>query len=73
MTKTEAIDAVGRSTLMELYPCSSQNISKWPEVLPLAVADRIRGMAVREQIDLPDRIKFESIAEQSPDRADAAA
>lgn len=59
MDKKLAIDLLGgtpakAAALLGVTPSA---VSQWPEQLPLRLADRVRGAAVRSGIDVPQRMQ----------------
>jgi predicted transcriptional regulator len=67
MDKKQAIDLLGgtpahAAALLGVTPSA---VSQWPPVLPLRLADRVRGAAVRNGIDVQQRLQ-EMAADTAP-------
>lgn len=52
MTKQQAIDLLGGSATAAAAELgvTRQAVEKWPDVLPLRIADRVRGAWARKQV-----------------------
>lgn len=55
MMKSEAIDLLGGelSAAADAMDISYQAVSKWPDVLPRRISDRVLGACTRRGIDIP--------------------
>jgi hypothetical protein len=60
MTKQDVYQLFGASTAAELarkIGCTRQNIGQWPEILSRKHADSIVGIAERQGIKVPKRLR----------------
>ena len=56
MLKQQAIELLGKGHVgvaAEALGISYQAVSKWPEVLPVRIADRVLGCCIRKGIEVP--------------------
>jgi hypothetical protein len=68
MLKKDALKLIGRGSVVKTAAAlelTHPAVSKWPEELPLFIADRVRGAAVRLKMRIPKHMK-ESV-QSTPD------
>lgn len=59
MLKQQAIELLGKGRVgvaAEALDISYQAVSKWPEVLPVRIADRVLGCCIRKGIEVPQAL-----------------